>query len=102
MSLLFISLVYLKAKYKICIHDFKESSINPPNIIATRLNYKKHAEESGLGFPKKPVIFLKATSSVIGPEDKIIIPSMAPDEIDYEAELTIRSSFETSSNANKM
>jgi len=63
--------------------------VNPPNIIAIGLNYKKHAEESGHGYPKKPVIFLKATSSLIGPEDKIIIPQMAPDEVDYEAELTI-------------
>ena len=63
--------------------------INPPNIIAIGLNYRKHAEESGLGYPEKPVIFLKATSSVIGPEDKIIIPPIAPDEVDYEAELTI-------------
>ena len=63
--------------------------VNPPNIIAIGLNYKKHAQESGHDYPKKPVIFLKATSSLIGPEDKIIIPQMAPDEVDYEAELTI-------------
>jgi len=63
--------------------------VNPPNIIAIGLNYKKHAQESGHGYPKKPVIFLKATSSLIGPEDKIILPQMAPDEVDYEAELTI-------------
>lgn len=63
--------------------------VNPPNIIAIGLNYRKHAQESGLAYPEKPVIFLKATSSLIGPEDKIIIPQMAPDEVDYEAELTI-------------
>ncbi len=63
--------------------------VMPPNIIAIGLNYKGHAKESGMAFPEKPVIFLKATSSVIGPEDKIIIPKIAPDEVDYEAELTI-------------
>lgn len=63
--------------------------VNPPDIIAIGLNYRKHAQESGHGYPEKPVIFLKATSSLIGPEDKIIIPQMAPDEVDYEAELTI-------------
>ena len=63
--------------------------VNPPNIIAIGLNYKKHAIESGHDFPERPIIFLKLTSSLIGPEDKIIMPKMAPDEVDYEAELTI-------------
>lgn len=63
--------------------------VNPPDIIAIGLNYRKHAEEGGFSFPKKPVIFLKTTSSVIGPEEKIIVPQMAPDEVDYEAELSI-------------
>lgn len=63
--------------------------ISPPNIIAIGLNYKKHAEESGKDCPDKPLIFLKATSSVIGPEDDIVIPEAAPDEVDFEAELTI-------------
>lgn len=63
--------------------------VNPPDIIAIGLNYRKHAEESSFNLPKKPVIFLKTTSSVIGPEEKIILPQMAPDEVDYEAELTI-------------
>jgi len=63
--------------------------LTPPNIIAIGLNYKKHAREAGHVFPKKPVIFIKLTSSVIGPEEKIIIPQEVPDEVDYEAELAI-------------
>lgn len=63
--------------------------VAPPNIIAIGLNYKKHADESGQSYPDKPLIFLKATSSVIGPEDTIVLPEMAPDEVDYEAELVI-------------
>jgi 2-keto-4-pentenoate hydratase/2-oxohepta-3-ene-1,7-dioic acid hydratase in catechol pathway len=63
--------------------------INPLNIIAIGLNYKKHANEGGHKYPDKPLIFLKATSSVIGPEDRIIIPEIAPNEVDYEAELAI-------------
>ncbi|MDD3656211.1 MAG: fumarylacetoacetate hydrolase family protein [Atribacterota bacterium] len=63
--------------------------VDPPNVIAIGLNYKKHAEESGNSFPDKPVIFLKSTSSVIGPEDNIILPEIAPNEVDYEAELVI-------------
>ncbi len=61
----------------------------PPDIIAIGLNYKRHADESGMPHPEKPVIFLKTTSSVIGPEEKIVIPEIAPDEVDYEAELAI-------------
>ncbi len=63
--------------------------IVPPNLIAIGLNYKKHADESGRDYPEKPLIFLKATSSVIGPEENIVIPRVAPDEVDYEAELAI-------------
>ena len=63
--------------------------VNPPNIIAIGLNYKKHADETGKDYPERPLIFIKATSSVIGPEDNIVIPEAAPDEVDYEAELVI-------------
>ncbi|MBC7320539.1 fumarylacetoacetate hydrolase family protein, partial [bacterium] len=63
--------------------------VSPPNIIAIGLNYRKHAEESGQGYPDKPIIFLKATTSVIGPEDNIILPEMAPKQVDYEAELVV-------------
>lgn len=63
--------------------------VDPPNIIAIGLNYRKHADESGQSYPEEPLIFLKATSSLIGPEDNIILPDMAPDEVDYEAELVI-------------
>jgi len=63
--------------------------VSPLDVIAIGLNYKKHADESGKGYPEKPLIFLKASSSVVGPEDKIIIPEAAPNEVDYEAELAI-------------
>ena len=63
--------------------------VNPPNIFAIGLNYQKHAKESGQSLPERPLIFIKATSSLAGPEDSIILPEMAPDEVDYEAELAI-------------
>ncbi len=64
--------------------------VEPPNIIAIGLNYRSHAEESGMdNRPENPVIFLKATSSVIGPGETIVLPSIAPDEVDYEAELAV-------------
>lgn len=63
--------------------------VAPPNIIAIGLNYKSHADESGMKYPSIPVVFAKTTNSVIGPSDEIILPSIAPDEVDYEAELVI-------------
>lgn len=75
---------------KLNLDDLKLlSPIEPPNLLAIGLNYQQHAEETGHDFPEKPVLFLKATTSVIGPEDEIIIPEQAPDFVDYEAELAI-------------
>jgi len=61
----------------------------PPNIIALGLNYKDHAEESNMELPEEPVIFLKATTSITAHLSPIILPEVAPDEVDYEAELCI-------------
>lgn len=63
--------------------------VDPVNIIAIGLNYRRHAEESGKSIPTEPVIFIKLTSSVIGPNDPIRLPQDAPDEVDYEAELAV-------------
>lgn len=63
--------------------------VNPPDVIAIGLNYKGHADELGNKYPSAPVVFLKSTSSVIGPGDNIVLPAMAPTEVDYEAELAI-------------
>jgi 2-keto-4-pentenoate hydratase/2-oxohepta-3-ene-1,7-dioic acid hydratase in catechol pathway len=63
--------------------------VDPPNIIAIGLNYRAHATESGAPFPERPVIFLKATTAVCGPDDAIVLPKMAPNEVDYECELGI-------------
>ena len=63
--------------------------ISPPNIIALGLNYGRHADETGVGYPEIPVMFLKATSSIIGHDAPILLPAAGPDEVDYEAELAI-------------
>ncbi|MFP4371459.1 MAG: fumarylacetoacetate hydrolase family protein [Halanaerobium sp.] len=63
--------------------------VDPENIIAVGLNYQDHAEESGLRIPERPIIFIKATNSLTGPDADIILPRMAPDEVDYEAELAV-------------
>ncbi|MBI1926764.1 fumarylacetoacetate hydrolase family protein [Candidatus Poribacteria bacterium] len=63
--------------------------VSPPNVIAIGLNYRAHARESNMPLPERPVIFLKATTAVCGPGDDIVLPRMAPHEVDYECELTI-------------
>lgn len=65
------------------------SPISPPNVVCVGLNYRKHAEEAGVNFPSKPLIFLKATTSVCGPGDPIVLPLHDPEKIDYEVELAI-------------
>ena len=63
--------------------------VEPPNIIAIGLNYRQHAKETEAELPEKPLVFLKATSSLTGAESNIILPQMAPDEVDFEAELAV-------------
>jgi 2-keto-4-pentenoate hydratase/2-oxohepta-3-ene-1,7-dioic acid hydratase in catechol pathway len=65
------------------------SPVDPPNVIAIGLNYRDHAAESGMAIPELPLVFLKANTSVVGNEDAIVRPKHAPNEVDYEAELTI-------------
>ncbi len=63
--------------------------VAPPNVIAIGLNYRAHAIESDMPLPERPVIFFKITTAVCGPNDPIVLPRMAPDEVDYECELAI-------------
>lgn len=63
--------------------------VQPQDVFAIGLNYCEHAEESNMKLPTAPVVFIKASSSVVGPEDDIVLPKMAPDEVDYEAELVV-------------
>lgn len=63
--------------------------VQPPNILAIGLNYKAHAKESGQPPPPAPVLFIKANSALNDPNEPIVLPSMAPNEVDYEAELVI-------------
>ncbi|WP_215223861.1 fumarylacetoacetate hydrolase family protein [Echinicola shivajiensis] len=60
----------------------------PSKIICIGLNYSLHAKESGMEVPKQPVIFMKATSSLCGPNDNIIIPRDS-EKTDWEVELAV-------------
>ena len=57
-------------------------------IICIGLNYSDHAEETGMKVPPEPIIFFKATSAIIGPNDDIIIPKNSQ-KSDWEVELGI-------------
>jgi 2-keto-4-pentenoate hydratase/2-oxohepta-3-ene-1,7-dioic acid hydratase in catechol pathway len=64
--------------------------VAPVNILAIGLNYRKHAEEGGKGVPERPMLFLKATSSLQNPGDPIELPrKLASTEVDYECELAV-------------
>lgn len=57
-------------------------------FICIGLNYSDHAEESGMQVPDEPVIFMKATSAICGPDDPILMPRGAT-KLDWEVELAI-------------
>ncbi|OPY15222.1 fumarylacetoacetate hydrolase family protein [Syntrophus buswellii] len=63
--------------------------VTPVNILALGLNYRRHAEETRLDTPKYPILFMKASSSVIGHGEPILLPAAAPESVDYEAELAV-------------
>lgn len=57
-------------------------------FICIGLNYADHAAESGLKVPPEPVIFMKATSAICGPNDPIIVPR-GSEKTDWEVELAV-------------
>jgi len=60
----------------------------PSKIICLGLNYRSHIEEMKLPMPTVPLIFLKPSTAVIGPDDNIILPQ-GWKHIDYEGELGV-------------
>jgi 2-keto-4-pentenoate hydratase/2-oxohepta-3-ene-1,7-dioic acid hydratase in catechol pathway len=60
----------------------------PSKIIAVARNYAEHAAEMGSDVPPQPVIFLKPNTSIIGPEDPIILPWQS-EHVEHEAELAV-------------
>ena len=60
----------------------------PSKIVCIGLNYADHARETGATPPTEPVIFMKATSSLVGPFDNIVIPRNSQ-KTDWEVELAV-------------
>lgn len=60
----------------------------PSKIVCIGLNYADHAKETGASAPPEPVIFLKATTALVGPNDDIVIPKNSK-KTDWEVELAV-------------
>lgn len=60
----------------------------PSKIICIGLNYKDHAAETNAAIPKEPILFFKATTAIVGPNDDLIIPKNST-KTDWEVELAV-------------
>jgi 2,4-diketo-3-deoxy-L-fuconate hydrolase len=60
----------------------------PSKIVCIGLNFHDHAIESKMEIPREPVIFCKATSSLVGPDDDLVIPRNG-EKVDWEVELAV-------------
>ncbi len=83
---------YHQLKGSNCYHKLSDLKLLPPctpsKVVAVGLNYFSHAEEVKMPIPPEPLLFLKPSSSVIGPEDNIVYPPFSQ-RVDYEAELGV-------------
>lgn len=64
------------------------SPVRPSKIVAVGLNYRSHAEETMMQLPASPLIFLKPSTAVVGPEEDIVLPRSSR-RVDYEGELGV-------------
>jgi 2-keto-4-pentenoate hydratase/2-oxohepta-3-ene-1,7-dioic acid hydratase in catechol pathway len=60
----------------------------PSKIVCVGLNYRAHAEEMGKPIPDEPLLFLKPSTSVIGPNEPIVLPAQSA-EVHFEGELAV-------------
>ncbi|WP_275414217.1 fumarylacetoacetate hydrolase family protein [Microbispora siamensis] len=60
----------------------------PGKIVCIGLNYSDHAEETGAAIPAEPVVFLKASNTLVGPDDEVLVPRRSV-KTDYEVELAV-------------
>lgn len=60
----------------------------PGKLICIGLNFSDHAAEAGMDIPKEPIVFFKATSAIVGPNDDVVIPRDSQ-KSDWEVELAV-------------
>jgi 5-carboxymethyl-2-hydroxymuconate isomerase len=63
--------------------------IAPRKVVAIGLNYRDHIDETGMEAPKRPLVFAKFPSSIIGPGDAIVIDRAVTERVDWEVELAV-------------
>jgi 2,4-didehydro-3-deoxy-L-rhamnonate hydrolase len=76
----------------------------PSKIVCIGLNYADHAKESGAKIPEEPILFMKSTTSLVGPTDDVMIPKNSV-KTDWEVELAVvigtKASYVSEANAMK-
>jgi 2-keto-4-pentenoate hydratase/2-oxohepta-3-ene-1,7-dioic acid hydratase in catechol pathway len=83
------SAVFKATKQQIPLKDVRLlAPCQPSKVVCLGLNYRPHAAELNIKLPELPLLFLKPSTSVIGPEDNIVLPPN-PERIDYEGELGV-------------
>jgi 2-keto-4-pentenoate hydratase/2-oxohepta-3-ene-1,7-dioic acid hydratase in catechol pathway len=60
----------------------------PTKIVGVGRNYRAHAEELGNPLPEEPILFLKPTSALVGPEEPIVLPALSQ-QVEFEAEIGV-------------
>lgn len=60
----------------------------PSKIVCVGLNYRDHAEETGAKIPEEPILFMKSTTAIVGPNDQVVIPKGSL-KTDWEVELAV-------------
>lgn len=66
-----------------------KAPVKPSKLICLGRTFMGHLEVGGLDVPDEPHIFLKPTSSIVGPNDTVYLPKIHPDKVTYGAELTV-------------
>jgi len=85
-------LAYMVEQHKTMLPKVPENArlgspvARPSKIVCIGLNYAKHAKETNAAIPKEPIIFMKSTTSLVGPYDNIMIPKNSV-KTDWEVEL---------------
>lgn len=81
---------WMKAGRVVALEDARLAAPvpRPGKLICIGLNYRDHAAEQGAAIPQSPIVFSKFATSVVGPDDPVVIPTGCT-QPDYEAELAV-------------
>jgi 2-keto-4-pentenoate hydratase/2-oxohepta-3-ene-1,7-dioic acid hydratase in catechol pathway len=80
------SIDFAAAGVPVVFDELGPPSPDPRQVFAIGLNYRDHADESGLGYPDSPTVFTKWTGSFTGPAGELVLPAAT---VDWEAELVV-------------